>query len=71
MTQCPIHPSHPVDECRECELDAAESDPRVKPLDPETGRHLRHVPLRELVDREKQRLAPTSDTTEETDDGQD
>lgn len=66
MDPCPIHVGQLLP-CRECELDAAEADPRrVKPLDPETGRPLRHVPLRELVAREKERLAPPTDTTEET-----
>lgn len=64
MDPCPVHVGHMLP-CRECELDAAESDPtRVKPLDPETGRRLRHVPIRDLFDREKQRLAPPTDTEE-------
>jgi hypothetical protein len=59
---CPVHVGQ-VLPCRECELDAAEADPRtVKPINPETGRPYRHVPLKELVEREKQRLAPPSDT---------
>lgn len=53
---CPVHVGQ-VLPCRECELDAAEADPkRVKPIDPETGKRLRHVPLPELVRRERERL---------------
>jgi hypothetical protein len=59
---CPVHVGAWLP-CRECELDAAEADPkRVKPLDPVTGRPLKHVPLRDLVEREKARLEPTEET---------
>jgi hypothetical protein len=55
MSTCPIHPEHDAADCRPCQIDVAIS-----------VREAKRIPLRELVDHFRPDVAPTPDTTQET-----
>jgi hypothetical protein len=62
--ECRLHPGQPIDSCKACAADAALGDSTPLPniprryddtpsYDEETGKRLRHKPLRELFDEAK------------------